>query len=175
MVMDKKEIREARLAGVPESIIGRMAQGLKLTESEELFIHKFGKVYVMGHTRDGVWIRPHLRDLKGGSGILSQSSTNKNRLTNWFEDYGNLSELRKKYGWDITDSDDDYIEFSRVDDPFARVWIETDGEGNYFASSNQILSSKPHGLHKDEYYDDYEYPCTNALEFMRRFSEERDD
>lgn len=64
--MDQKELREARIVGIPEQIIGKLAQGIEPSEREKNIINKYGKEYVSVHSRNGVRVRPHLRDLSGG-------------------------------------------------------------------------------------------------------------
>lgn len=64
--MDWKELREARRAGIPESIIGKMIPGYELSEREKELVKGKGKVYVLAHVKDGRWIKQQLRDLPGG-------------------------------------------------------------------------------------------------------------
>jgi len=71
--MSEKEIREARMSNIPEYIIGKMAQGYELNEKEKEIVNSMGKVYVLGHVKDGglTKVQPQLRDLpffetKGG-------------------------------------------------------------------------------------------------------------
>jgi len=61
--LSQKEINEGRRAGIPESILGKMAQGLELTDREKKWINKYDKVYVVGYVKDGIRVRPQLRDL----------------------------------------------------------------------------------------------------------------
>jgi len=58
-----KEIDEGRRAGIPESILGKMARGVGLTVREKNVIIKHGKVYVEGYFKAGRKVRPQLRDL----------------------------------------------------------------------------------------------------------------
>lgn len=64
--MNQKEIAEGRRAGIPEHIIGRMIQGLELSELDKSVVKSHGKVYVEAHKKNGKWIKPQLRDLPGG-------------------------------------------------------------------------------------------------------------
>ncbi len=62
--MEWKELQEARRVGIPESIIGKLGQGIEPSEKEKNIINKYGKEYVSVHTREGNRIKPHLRDFK---------------------------------------------------------------------------------------------------------------
>jgi len=63
--MSEKEVAEARRANIPDYIIGKMSQGLELSDKEKEVVRSKGKTYVVGHTKiEGeVWIRPQLRNL----------------------------------------------------------------------------------------------------------------
>lgn len=80
--MDEKEIREARIVGIPEYIVGKMAQGIEPTEQEKDMINKYGKEYVSVHTREGKRVKPHLRDLPGGLkySVKSNNPNNEEKL-----------------------------------------------------------------------------------------------
>jgi len=76
--MDLKEVYEARRAGIPEEIIGKMINGLELTEKEKEIVNEHGKVYVLAHTKERgkVKINPQLRNLPGGKRVMVRSSNN---------------------------------------------------------------------------------------------------
>jgi len=62
--MPEKEIREARQARIPEEIITKMSQGLKLSERDKKIVRDHGKVYVPAFRKNNVLtVRPQLRDL----------------------------------------------------------------------------------------------------------------
>jgi len=61
--ISKKEIRWSRRARIPLETIEKMVRGLKLDEEEEFILNTKGKVYVMGHMRNGTWVRAQLRDM----------------------------------------------------------------------------------------------------------------
>ena len=62
--MPKKEMEEARRAGIPESIVGKMSLSRKLTEDEKATVRGYGKVYIPGFMKkDFTLVRPQLRDL----------------------------------------------------------------------------------------------------------------
>ena len=75
--MEWKEIKEAIDAGIPNSIIGKFSQGIEPNEKEKGIINKLGKVYVEAHKKDGVWIKPQLRDLPTGSKAMVRSSSSR--------------------------------------------------------------------------------------------------
>lgn len=62
--MEWKELEEGRNVGIPESIIGKMGQGIEPTEKEKDIINQHSKEYVTTHDREGKRVKPHLRDLK---------------------------------------------------------------------------------------------------------------
>ena len=62
--MSFKELSEARRAGIPVFIIGKMSQGYELSEKEKRTLRVYyNKVYVEAYKKDGKWIKPHLRNL----------------------------------------------------------------------------------------------------------------
>jgi len=62
--MPKKEMEEARRAGIPESIVSKMTLSRKLTEDEEATVRGYGKVYVPGYMKkDFTFVRPQMRNL----------------------------------------------------------------------------------------------------------------
>ncbi len=62
--MSEKEIREARRVGISGSLLVSIIQGWKISpEDMEEIREKYGKVYVRSHKRNGVSVRPQLRDL----------------------------------------------------------------------------------------------------------------
>jgi len=61
--MSEKEIREARRVGIPENIISKMDRGIGLYEHEKAIVKQYGKVYVAGYMKEGVRVRPQLRNL----------------------------------------------------------------------------------------------------------------
>lgn len=67
--MSQKEINEAHRSGIPESIIGRMAIGMDLSEQEKKIVNIRGKVYVQAHTKEKgrTLVKPQLRNLPGGN------------------------------------------------------------------------------------------------------------
>lgn len=67
MLMEEKEIKEARKAKIPKNIIAKMSGGLKLTDEEKATVRKCGKAYIPGYVkkvgRKIVTVRSQVRDL----------------------------------------------------------------------------------------------------------------
>ncbi len=67
MLMEEKEIKEARKARIPRNIIAKMSRGLKLTDEEKATVRKRGKAYIPGYVKrvNGsiVTVRSQVRDL----------------------------------------------------------------------------------------------------------------
>jgi len=61
--MIEKQLREARRVGIPEPIVGVMAQGFELSQIQKDVVNRYGKVYVSAYRKDGIWVKPQLRDL----------------------------------------------------------------------------------------------------------------
>jgi len=116
MRMEEKELREARIVGIPESIIGKMAIGIEPSEREKEIINKLGKVYVEAYKKDGKWIKPFLRDLPGGKSLHVIRSGNPKEIVT---DNDIEEQRRKVYGlrrlWEKSylTHDDDKIENAR--------------------------------------------------------------
>lgn len=65
--MSAKEVDEARRFGIPEQIIGKMVQGLELSEREKDIVRDHGKVYVRAFKKhEGkTVIKPQIRNIPG--------------------------------------------------------------------------------------------------------------
>lgn len=67
MLMEGKEVKEARKARIPRKIIGKMSKGLQLTDEEKATVRKRGKAYIPGYVKrvNGsiVTVRSQVRDL----------------------------------------------------------------------------------------------------------------
>lgn len=61
--MSNEEIREARRVGIPPALLVKIINGWKLPSEEMEEIRGYGKVYVPPYKREGVVVRPQLRDL----------------------------------------------------------------------------------------------------------------
>jgi len=67
MLMGEKEIKEARKAKIPRKIVGKMSQGLQLTDEEKEAVRKRGKAYIPGYVKiikgNRVVVKSQVRDL----------------------------------------------------------------------------------------------------------------
>ncbi len=81
IAMNQKELYEGRIAGIPEQLLGKMAQGFELSDQEKEIVKKRGKVYVLGHSKDRgqTLIKPQLRDLPGGKVIMPRLTVEEKR------------------------------------------------------------------------------------------------
>ncbi len=67
ILMDQKEIREARKSRIPRKIISKMSRGLDLNDEEKAIVRKRGKAYIPGYVKrvkgKTVTVRSQVRDL----------------------------------------------------------------------------------------------------------------
>ena len=67
MLMEDKEVKEARKAKIPRKIIEKMSKGLKLTDEEKATVRKRGKAYIPGYVKNVngkiVTVKSQVRDL----------------------------------------------------------------------------------------------------------------
>jgi len=66
ILMDRKELREGRIAGIPDYILSGMVYGQEISPKEKAIVRSKDKVYVKAHKKDGKWVKPHLRNLSEG-------------------------------------------------------------------------------------------------------------
>jgi len=126
--MDQKELREGRRVGIPESIIGKMGQGIEPTEEEKDVINKYGKEYVSMHTRDGKRVKPHLRDLPGGRGRTCPRRGSDNPIPRGFSQDSKVVEVRTMYSTEVGDYNFDIPTAEAPYDDYLKDWIGAVGQ-----------------------------------------------
>jgi len=127
--MDEKELREARIVGIPEYIVGKFSQGVEPTEIEKDMINKYGKEYVSVHTRDGKRVRPHLRNLNGVAKVRSCPRREAdNPIPRGFREESKDVMVEKMYSGAVGDYNFDIPTKEEVYDDYLKDWIGAIGQ-----------------------------------------------
>jgi len=118
MRMSEKEVVEARIAGIPYEIIGKMSQGQDLSEKEKLVVRSKGKIYVLGHTKDRgqTRVKPQLRGM-----------TSKQYIREAFDPYEHLTNTMVRMST-ITTDQRGKLGFPRRDGTFINIEYEVDSK-----------------------------------------------
>jgi len=141
--MDLKEVAEARRAQIPENIIGKMINGLELSDKEKDIVKSRGKVYVLAHTKERgkIKINPQLRNLPVGKRVMVRSSNNSNNEEDLAE------ALAKELGVEVV---------KEHDSPFGRgkvVELDDGSEVLVFENSDDAEKEAIERVREDLEYD----------------------